>query len=56
LIFGSTNHGCNKNDIDVIVVIGYYQAWKKVQNPQMHIVHNLLVVWGLPLVAQCHFI
>jgi hypothetical protein len=26
LIFGSTNHGCNKNDIDVIVVIGYYQA------------------------------
>jgi hypothetical protein len=26
LIFGSANHGCNKIDMDVIVLPGYYQA------------------------------
>jgi hypothetical protein len=47
LIFEFVNHGYNKIDIDVIVPTCYYQAWKKVQNPRMHIAHNLQVVWGL---------
>jgi hypothetical protein len=35
------NHAYNKIDIDVIIPTSYYQTWKKVQNPRMHIASNL---------------